>query len=480
MTVRAALLLFGCVPFVPVVAIGCFDRLDADPQFDAGHFDAPTFDAVIFPDGALPDVVLPDSSPDVDAGPLPVKVIVLRNGAPEANVNVVFQDATGAVLEAKTTAIDGSASRVVTAGAMVTVVLGSVVSSQLVTVVGVKPGDVLTAIDDTGTIDAVAVDLPLATPPQGTVYYAAQTGRCGSFLNQAGPLRYSVAPECKRAGKFPVLVFAQDINQASIGYSFKKGNTVTAPDGGTTPITGLPAWATAGSVQLTATNAGTAAVDLGYAEIADGIGYAVGRSVMPMGGTASHTFDTYGGFADAAQYEVTRIGALVGPYDPVVSIVKRASAPAAPQSIDLSQALPAMTMLTSDTTNGARPKVTIALAGAPTGADALLVSMSWFGLNPEAGMTSGRWLIVAPPSTTTVTAPELPTALAALGPSLEMSFDAPSAAIFDSDQVPGYDQLRAGFAVLPRPETIQASAAGIPTLPSNGTLRVSAMVLAPM
>jgi hypothetical protein len=52
--------------------------------------------------------------------------------------------------------------------------------------------------------------------------------------------------------------------------------------------------------------------------------------------------------------------------------------------------------------------------------------------------------------------------------------------LFDSDQIPGYDQLRGVFAAFPAPTAIQPNVAAIPTMPSNGTVRVSAMILAPM
>ncbi len=466
------------IPFVtlPILAFGCF-RLDADPQFDAGvfHFDGGAFDGTI-PDGALADAAQPE------AGPRPVKVIVLKGGVPEPAVNVVFQDANGAVVEAKATGIDGSASRVVDPGTMVTVALGSGAARQLVTVIAVQPGDVLTALDDpaeTFGSDAVSVDLPTNPPDGGTLYYQAHSGACRSPLSPSSPIAYAISPpDCEHAGKFPVLAIATDANALVTGFSFKKGNAIGA-DGGTAQVTGLSAWANVGSVNVTATNAGTQLASLGYSEIANGVALTTQASVMPAAGTATATTATYPGYADAVQFEAGRFTAATGAYLSIAMIAKRTAPPATAQSFDLAQLLPAMTNVVADTSVTARPAVTLTVAGTVTGADGLAVQMSWSASSVDAGRTTGQWIIVAPPTTTTVKAPAMPAALSAWLPPSGAAFDSPAAMIVDSDRIPGYDQLRTALATFPRPTTISPFGVAIPPLPSDGTLRVSVILYPP-
>lgn len=471
------------VAVLPVVALACFDRLGDDPQFDGGvvHFDGGTFDVTI-PDGGLPDVAQPDAS--VDAGPLPVKVLVLRGGLPEPNVSVVFQDASGGVVETKTTAADGTASRLVDAGTMVTVALGGGAQRRLLTVLGVKPGDVLTAIDDpveAFRFDAVTAAVP-ANPPTSASTFQSHAGACTSLQTQTGPTSFNVSPpSCEQHGKFPVLTLALDSASLPVGFAFKKGNTL-AVDGGTTQVTGLSAWAMPGTVALTATNASASNVFLGYTEIADGVPYSTATQGPAVAGTLARTFATYPGYADAVQLSAgqTALVGTRGAFTANTSIAKRSTPPAAATaSIDLAQLLPAFTDLVDDLTDAARPAETLSFATAPTGADGLVVQMAW-SVNTDSGLQFGQWIVVAPPTTTVVKAPALPPSLAAWAPNASSTFDMPSALLLDSDALAGYDALRPVAASFPAPNAFAPTIVLVPPLPVNGTVRISSITPAPM
>src|SRR5579883_357570 len=138
---RVCVLSLGFLPFA------CFSSDNSGPGPDSGFsFDAATFDA-FFPDTSFPDGAIPDSAAEaavdapLDIPPAPVVVQVLSASGPEQGVNVVFQDATGAVITSGTTDATGRFGRVVPAGSMATVLLGNTANPNNMTVVGVQPGD---------------------------------------------------------------------------------------------------------------------------------------------------------------------------------------------------------------------------------------------------------------------------------------------------------------------------------------------------
>jgi hypothetical protein len=479
------------LPFtlLPLVAYACFDPANPIELPDGGPVH---FDAGMLPDGSLPDVALPDAvAPEAEAGPQPVKVIVLKNNAPEQGINVVFQDATGAVTATATTDALGSASHLVDPGSMVTVAFGASTSRKLVTVTGVQPGDVLTAVDTTGaSTAAVSTSVTPANPPAGTSYYTLSAGPCsyGTLPSAQPPYSFTIyPPDCVVAGKFPMLVVAEDANNLPLQYAYAKGNSAVT-DAGAVAVSAFSPWSIPGSVALTINNAPSGYTNFGYSEIADGVAYPQSSQTMGTGGTVMASFATHPSYPDAVQFTTGVSGTVMSDAgfvtnQTVSAIAKRVAAPA-PTTLDMAQLLPLVTAASVDSTDSAHPTAIVSFASTPTGADGILVAMSWMTFDPEAGVTNGSWeIIAAPPTTANVTlkAPSLPPSLAAWLPSMSgASFNPLSVVLADSDQIASYDQLRATIAVLPAPASLLGGPTNVPPLPTNGTLRVSGAGGAPM
>jgi hypothetical protein len=384
------------------------------------------------------------------------------------------------VVATVTTDALGSATRLAASGSMVTVVLGTELSPKLVTVMGVQPGDLLTAIDDTGSPPPVAnVSVtPPASPPMGTIYYDVKSGNCGTF-GSAVPVTYGLYGGCEIGGKFPVLAVPLDSAYKSLGqFAFQKGIS-TVGDGGTAQANALSAWAPSGSVALSASPAsGTAYVSLGYSEIADGVAHGLSQSVQPAMGAATATFETHPGYPDAVQYEVGLNGPFLSMGQALTYIAKRTSAPA-DTTLDASQLLPMFTNATIDTTTPTRPSATLTMQSPPANVDGATVVLQW-NASTEAGFQYGSWVFVAPPPSTvfSVSAPALPPSLASWAPTgTAMQV---GAIVVGSDHLAGYDGLRATFGALPSPAQIFSGSVVVPPLPSNQTVRLSVLASSPM
>src|SRR4029078_13426073 len=100
----------------------------------------------------------------IDAAPLTVKLTVTRNGSPALQVQVYFQNADNSVVKSVKTDANGNAEAVMVAGGSVTPIspftppsraITVIISNQLRTFIGVKPGDhlFLTLNDDPSSVD---------------------------------------------------------------------------------------------------------------------------------------------------------------------------------------------------------------------------------------------------------------------------------------------------------------------------------------
>lgn len=434
--------------------------------FDSGPFTPPPP-----PPGTPPP---PPTDSGVDAGPQLVTVLVTAPGKqPKAGIEVVAHDATGAVLTTQTTDAMGKAI-FFPAPAMVSAMLGSptgIGGHQIITWMGVEPGDVLAtgdvelfaaqvgqyAVDQTGALD-------------GGTSYTAQLGSCSGFYGGAFPITLPVTADCLRATN-SILLSGVDTTLSTIGYAFKRDAGAPLADGGSTPVT-MGAWAAPGSTKVIAPS-----LDLGngYAsvqlwEIADGNGYP-----NPSGQTTTDSgtdFLTPTGFSDALQADV-RYHPNTAQFS-TQSISKRAAA-SATVTVDFASPLPLVTGATEDNSNAQHPKVTITTASSLASADGGVIMASWRGPGAEF---SDQWLFVVPPSTTSVTAPSMPADATAWLPNADAAatiYNEPKILFAESDLIPSYKEFRAGVALLlpyssgfvgSTPETRVV-------LPAAGTLRTT-------
>lgn len=460
----------------PLVAIATFIACDdSDSQggdggtftFDGGHFE-----------GSLP--TLPpeppgDSGQDVaDTGPLPVSILVTFHGQPKSGVSVIAHDATGTVIGTNTTGADGRATFIGVQPSMVSALLGTTTGNfgghQIVTWLGVQPGDLILA-QDTELSGAPLGYYEVSVPEAGLdggAQYQGYVGNCAGF-GPPLPLEIGMRYECVRASN-SVLVGGYDLNGGFLGYSFKRALPAVATDGGTTPVT-TGAWAAPGNTDVVVTNVNPN-TGSGFAhlfEIADNNGYENVNGGTPDG--SATPFRTATGFADALQGGFR--------FQPNASsgstlTVSKRTAVASSVSLDFSTALPSITQANLDKSDVSRPSVTIMSSGSLGATDGGAYYLAYY---PPGADFPDVWTFVTPPGTTTVKAPAMPAAAAPWLPKAgdggvgASSFRDPYILFLETDTLPGYDEFRQGAGVL-----IPYSGGGQESkivLPKNGTLRMT-------
>jgi hypothetical protein len=460
------------------------------------------------------------AAPEAEAGVQAVIVTIVNHAGPEPGVLIVFQDAAGNVVTTGTTDATGRVIQVVQPGSQVTAVMGSgptnmvapiVVGGgsggvqsvhitvddqpipvpqnvQLVTVQGVKPGDVLSLLDPSDSTFAsaqVTIDsLPDAAAPAETYVYEAQIGDCYNYF-YAPPITLGLTSDCESNGTFPVLVQALDNTYSNItGYTYVTGNSL-AVDGGATHVAISAPWQpspeTSANIEIwnvPATNLNN--VQGNYSQVADGVASAHVSSTSSADGGAELSFPVFPGYGTFGQSEVDLT--QDNQFQQISAVATR-TADGGPATIDLSTALPYITTVTLDAGNG-DPDASVAAPSVAWGSDAgslasvngVVVQLGWY-----EGETSfsGTWTVLTPPTSTSVTMPTLPPSVAGWGPNSNSSFDNPPVVVaVQASFIASYDQLRSQFAAIPATNALTTgetyNGGSIPPLPVPGTVRLSA------
>ncbi len=436
-----------------------------------------TFD---FPEAGLSDTTQPpiDSStppPDApfDALPKPttVSVIVTGRDGPRADVTIVFHDATGGVVETKTTGANGTAvSTVATAPAMVTALVGTNNDKHLVTWTGVEGGDALQLRDidrTTGLVGNINVSFPYVMTDAGAIRATIEASGCDYFAeNGTGPFQVPLYGDCYRAST-SVLATAFDEGDTLVGYSFSK--TVAPPaDGGEASVT-TGDWnpPTTTTVMLANTSANDR-YEVDLYEISQGFGYRK-RGVRDVD-VASVPFATAGGFADAIQGNM-----MIRTSSGSRAVVKRQPVSTS-ITLDWGQALPTINDVTRDATDARRPTFTWTAAASLANTDGGILRTRFYGTQDA----NYFWTFVVPPNATSVKAPALPAQAEDWLPIADAGAEAygelPDVLFVESDLLPGYAQFRAQQGVLLGIDTRSTRLGGnisVPTLPQNGSLRAT-------
>ncbi len=460
-------------------AVACEDPSSTSPQFtfEAGPgFEAgPPAEGGPIPDGG--DI----EAADVIVPPVPkgVSVTVTDNLVPKANVRVISQDATGAVISEGKTDATGKL-KLATAPSIVTVLATSNSAPTPVSFFAVADGDdlvvripslVIAEQSPTGQYTFTFTAGMQGQSPNATVYVG--NGCAGGTADTSMPYTFSVYPRCLTAAN----AVLADGSTAGIrdGFTFKKG--VAAPPNPNVPLmVTLPVWTTPGKTTLTATNlpSGYLSVDARLYMIANGAAFPASddpRSGTIAGGTGE-TFATATGFADAYQSFVHTVDDTVGR---VESSILRRESTTAPDTVtlpnfDFTSALPNNPAAAVDTTTAARPIVKLTSDKPLTAVDGGLVVLSWSTASVTAPIT-GTWTFVVPASAAaTFKAPALPGDSDALTftPTGPVSVD--RATFFEATQLPGYKETKA-IPISPR-FTFDLLDDSVP-LPVNGTVRVT-------
>lgn len=446
-----------------------------------------------FPEGGSPDIVVPPpppapprdaapdaSAPETEAGPLPVTVVVLRGGAPVANATVAYHDAQGVLVDTKITDAQGRASRLQTTDTMVTVATEGAGANgperRLLTFVGVQPGDTLTAYAPSAppSPQNVTVVFP-SNAPASSVNFSAYVGsnRCSDLVTRGDGNVFFSPSYCAAGPTVAVLAVARDANFAPLGFSFLKAQPI--PTAAVT-INTLPAWSqNMATFALTATNVSGNTAEISLSQIADGAAWRDIQLATVTGGTASHSFQRFPGYADALQSDLAELEPRANSRASYRTLGKRVAATTASDSLDASQLLPAIDAVTIDETTQARPLVSWTTTGATTSADGGFVAFRWFDTT-DAGTVESSWAFVVPPGATSVRAPALPAAIATWAPQTQVI--PPAVGFVESDLLATYADLRRMYAAFPLPDLQQGSPLP-PTLPHAGTVRVTANAILP-
>jgi hypothetical protein len=450
--------------------LACEDKSSQSPDYDAGAYDA----SFQVPEASTPDSAAPDA-PQEAAPSSTATVIVTKAGAPDPGVTVVFEDAAGNLVGSAVTGADGKASSVVVAGSQITVLFGVAGSRQLITYLGVKPGDVL------NVVERAPRDVTITTPASavgGSPSIVAGNFSCSTNAASTGTqVLIFLQPECITGTTFPVL---GTFYSSGRYFSFKKDITPAA-SGGTT-VSGLSSWALGAPFTLDITNAptvpgATAHAYLGQNANLQSASLSSETALILTGGAGTATFAVATGYADAYQGDVEFADYLSGvAYNRVVSFSKRIAAPASAQALDLTPGvLPQLTGITRTGTTRAVVAWTAAASLATT--DSGVVSVTWSQPMDGGSAENVEWTFIVPPDTLTLTLPQLPGQFSAFAPDASSAFDPPSVGFFESDLVPSYDVVRAQAAAfgMTRVPLGAFSNAQVPALPTNGTIRLTAM-----
>lgn len=442
-------------------------------------------------DGAVTPPPPPPPADAADAGPLPVTVTVTNASGPEANVPVVFHDATGAVLATVSTSATGVAAQVVPAGSQVTVVMGTTAAPQLLTITEVEPGDVLTAFE---VPPAEGLSVTLASVPSGApanVNLRPIAGDCQGNYGPTPPLGLYVNERCQFAGKFPLLVSAYDGETGDeMGFTFKKTNAIVATDGGVPiDIDVTEPWSTTLRTHTIAVSNVPASknVNTTFSEVAGGVARP-SQSGFYNEGSETMSFQRehigHPGYPDFVQSEIEHHQYNDGEMS-VSAIATREASPAGPATTSFNYAdfLPYIDGTTLDETTTERPSVTWKVEEGKSldTADGAYVLVRW---NTYEGQTpkQGVWTFVAPANRTTVKAPVLPANLTAFGPptadaGVDFGFVSPTiVTVVEAAAINGYVDFRKISASLPAAGAVQWSNGSdtfIPPLPAAGTLRAT-------
>jgi hypothetical protein len=449
------------------------------------------------PDGSASDGSTPVGDRDAghdaaDAGEAgTVQIVVLSTGAPEQGVTVVFSDATGAFIAMAVTDAQGSVVQAIAAGTQVTALLSTRDAPNLVTVTGVKPGDVLKFHDGSfpGLGGTAAVTFAKFAQADASVSdYTLTSGVCaGDTGGPAGTFDYFMSGTCMNAeGQFPVL--AEAIGSAGpVAWESGKGTLNADPKGVSTVDLGAATWSTtygtetATLLDVPATaNPWMTVFEYAASDSVTAVGYfSPGTTSTSFDGGVASTFPIHPGFGDFNQVEVdVPIVDANGLSTYVIADRVGATTPAVPSAsdtIDLEDALPAFTSETVDATNPARPTFAWTSASPSSTAAALIVEAYWSDPSDDAGdLRYGTWTLVVPPGQTSIVLPQIPSA-SGFGPAAGATWPGGNAiAAVNADAYPTYDSIRAAAADFgPLLFNLSTTTATLPPLPANGRARLT-------
>jgi hypothetical protein len=479
MTPRIVLSLASTLALAALAALAACGQVAADGP-DA-HVADPA-DAHLDGDGAV--TTEPDAQADAQTTGVASVTVYGENGFTEPGVAVVFHHADGTVVQKLSTDAHGRASAIVDRGDLVSVARTSAQGArQVVTFVGVAPGDELRAGDpgfrasptpygtlivsgivypgassfgvDAGCYDSASLDesgvatLPLyddgCHAPAATLplYVQARDGL-------GNPLAYATRPALAGGGDGAVTLVASDWHTDFASSVISVVNTPTQQ-------TVYPA---------------VFVDNLPGREIFEFPTHVAGSPQPGENVNATVVLPRHlgTGFAHAVTEQ------LYSGNDQTIRLLAERHASGLPPTllVDAGRFLPRLLgRALVGTGDAARPRLTWIGEAGLEDADGGVVHTSWYDAAAE---TSHEWILVVPPGATGVQLPALPESLAAWRPTADAAPDAPALYFVDTTAAGGYDAFRQRVGTYVYYQTARTL---LPLLPAGeGELRVTSIDIA--
>jgi hypothetical protein len=381
-----------------------------------------------FQDGGSTD----DAAPDAPThGMVRVQVFDPNNtGVVVTGIPVVFVDPDGTQVGHPVTDQDGVASAEVHAGASATAVIPIEDGTELITLLGLKPGDDIILGPRRGTrTDAGNFTVSFATYPGATSYTVF--GPCGGTGSTASPIVLSMYSDCKQ-DTMDLLVVAYDANSNPLASLTKTGVTFAA--GGSTAVTGT--YQGVSNFTASYTNIPVAVTNIDFTrELPDNNGFMQGASGVPASGTYSASIPApQGGSARV----VTNFESTI---DAQQTIEQAIQGSALTYGMDVGATLlPWLGMPALDVANH---KISVPIDATGTSGDMpdVFFAEASYSRTVDTMTHTYQWLVLGPTPGDMV----LPTMPAEVGDVMPKPDDAnPFAAAFsiESDDIDGYDAIR--------------------------------------
>jgi hypothetical protein len=351
-------------------------------------------------------------------------------GAVVTGVPVVFVEADDTLISHPVTDQDGVATADVHVGASATVVITTQGSTQMTTLLGLKPGDDIILGPRRGTpTDAGNFTVSFATF-SGAASYTVY-GPCGGTGTTTSPVVLPMQSDCKQ-DTMDLLVVAYDANNNPLASLTKTGVTFAA--GGSTAITGT--YQGVSTFTASYTNVPAAVTEIDYTrELPDDYGFTRGNSGVPSNGTFSSSVPAVqGGKALVLTNIATNMGAQQ-------TLQQSIQGNALTYGMDVGATL--LPWVGTPAVDIANHKITVAIDPTGTSGDMPDVFAAQTSYSRTVNQTTERyaWLALGP-TPGDIVLPTLPPEVGDVMPKPGDTLETTLAISLESDAIESYDTIR--------------------------------------
>ncbi len=176
------------------------------------------------------------ATPDAPVGPVAgtVKAVAVRYGQILKGATVIFQNADGSTISTKLTDANGEATETMLPGGVVNILLEQEVrpltvrggpANEVISFLGVKPGDVLRTSDVRPTLTFVTREFTLPPLPPGAILNIITSCANNGVISSTPPITVSLDAACTTTGIF---VAVRNNMNLSVGSFYKANVTIPA------------------------------------------------------------------------------------------------------------------------------------------------------------------------------------------------------------------------------------------------------------